>query len=77
MLDRLDAIELCEACLGDIFQRLPGGIGQEVEVKPDHRRKSLCISMGIELADSRPALQADDSIPALPNSFQLFSTAGQ
>jgi len=48
-----------------------------MEVKPDHRRKSLCISMGTELADSRPALQADDSIPDLPNSFQLFSTVGE
>ena len=52
MFDCLDAIELSEARLRYIFKGFAGGIRQKMEVEPDHRSETLCITMGTELADS-------------------------
>jgi hypothetical protein len=36
VLDDLDRIELRQGGLGDVFQRLPGGIRQQMEVEAAH-----------------------------------------
>jgi hypothetical protein len=36
MTDNLDPVELRERGFGDIFQRLAGGIGQQVQVQSAH-----------------------------------------
>jgi hypothetical protein len=63
MLDRLYPVELGEPGLGDILQRLAGGIREEMEMEPDHDPWGLWKNMGTELAELSPRYQASDSSP--------------
>ena len=75
--DRLDIVELGEAGFGDHFERLAGGIRQEVKVETVHatppakvsrivseaQRFSLWKNMGKSLAEASGRFQEKDSSP--------------